>query len=32
MKFKVIINADKCKECGLCVHFCEANCIELSEN
>ncbi len=29
--FKVIIDASRCKGCGLCVHFCPQDIIELSD-
>lgn len=32
MKYKVLIDTEKCKGCGLCVHFCSHGCLEMSKD
>lgn len=28
---RIIINKEKCKSCGLCIHYCKQECLKLSE-
>lgn len=29
--FKILIIEEKCKSCGLCVHYCKQGCLRISE-
>ncbi len=31
MAYKHIIDAERCKGCGLCVHFCPKNVLEITD-
>lgn len=31
MDYKHIIDAERCKGCGLCVHFCPKNVLEITD-